>query len=263
LGSTALPPGGAYTPKSGFGLSCIDCHDAHGTSGPGGVSMYRNLNPKPGSSSLALGVALSYSVHPTSPDLTAQVWERGVGRYDEASVEWCEPNSQASAIATWCAGCHSVFHNSGSTPSQNLEHASSRENLEGDMYRIYRTGSTSGVPPQGQNKIAWVKVLSRLGGWNGAALNNDATPTCITCHKAHGNGNPDGLIYRRGTLPATEDGGGTSVQDLCNQCHNDETYFGSPSNTPSTAGAAPGRSCASLEPARGFRLQPPQQRSPR
>ena len=67
-----------------------------------------------------------------------------------------------------------------------------------------------------QNKV---KVMSEVGIWNPAG--SDVTPTCVTCHRSHGHGNDKGLIYRSGTGILTEDGdsNGTTLDDLCKQCH--------------------------------------------
>jgi len=64
-----------------------------------------------------------------------------------------------------------------------------------------------------------LKLMSRSGAWDPPG--RDVTPTCVTCHKAHGNGKAFGLIYRSGTGLLTEDGdtdGGT-LEHLCGQCH--------------------------------------------
>jgi nitrate reductase cytochrome c-type subunit len=49
------------------------------------------------------------------------------------------------------------------------------------------------------------------------------TPTCTTCHKAHGNQNPYGLIYLKGTGAVTEegdaDGQTEGLRTMCKQCH--------------------------------------------
>ena len=46
------------------------------------------------------------------------------------------------------------------------------------------------------------------------------TPSCFSCHKAHGNQNAFGLIYMKGTGAVTEQGDdGTQLPDLCHQCH--------------------------------------------
>lgn len=42
----------------------------------------------------------------------------------------------------------------------------------------------------------------------------------MSCHKAHGNRNPFGLIFMTGTgATVTEDGDGGVYKDLCRQCH--------------------------------------------
>ena len=60
--------------------------------------------------------------------------------------------------------------------------------------------------------------MSASGNW---ATGTDVTPSCFSCHKAHGNKNPFGLIYMSGTGTVTEQGdtGGRALEDLCRQCH--------------------------------------------
>jgi len=64
-----------------------------------------------------------------------------------------------------------------------------------------------------------VQVMSASGVWDPPAADN--TPSCMSCHKSHGNQNAFGLIYMSGTGTVTEEGdvNGTQSKDLCKQCH--------------------------------------------
>jgi hypothetical protein len=102
-------------------------------------------------------------------------------------------------------------------------------------------GLNAGRDPQSVRQAGYLSLLGQTGleatghtlgsvemapgsdpPWN-AELENGASGglNCINCHKAHGNGNPFGLIYRSGEGTLTEDGGsrGESHNDLCGQCH--------------------------------------------
>jgi hypothetical protein len=84
-----------------------------------------------------------------------------------------------------------------------------------------------------KSKAHRVKVMSPSGDWGSQgstwpAAATNLTPTCITCHKAHGNQNPFGLIFLAGTGPITEEGDsngnsspnpGVRLRALCGQCH--------------------------------------------
>jgi len=65
-------------------------------------------------------------------------------------------------------------------------------------------------------------VMTNTGNWTPGSASEveDHSPTCLTCHKAHGNRNPFGLIFMGNTGRITEEGttGGRYV-DLCRQCH--------------------------------------------
>ena len=64
-----------------------------------------------------------------------------------------------------------------------------------------------------------VKVMDSQGTWLGT--NTTLTPSCFSCHKAHGNKNPFGLIFMNGTGTRTEEGDGGVYKDLCRQCHSE------------------------------------------
>jgi predicted CXXCH cytochrome family protein len=58
-----------------------------------------------------------------------------------------------------------------------------------------------------------VQVMSNTG--TVPAVDN--TPSCMSCHKAHGSTHPDGLIWDNSTTATLEDG--TYLRDTCQQCH--------------------------------------------
>ena len=64
-----------------------------------------------------------------------------------------------------------------------------------------------------------VKVMDSQGLWTGSSSDNTVTPSCMSCHKAHGNTNGFGLIFMNGTGTVTEQGDGGVYKDLCRQCH--------------------------------------------
>ncbi|MBI5363275.1 MAG: hypothetical protein HZA53_08855 [Planctomycetes bacterium] len=201
---------------AGRGLTCINCHDPHGGVGVGHPtgSQYRNLRVNPGTGS-ARFVTYNQGAFGTN-NLARDVFLRQPLAYDEARVDWTEPNDQRSAIARWCGGCHARVHGNqldggssggGSRTGPLPEHPVEDKDLENDMVARYNSHNNR------------VKVMSEVGLWR--PVGRDATPTCITCHKAHGNGNPRGLIFRSGTGVLTEDGdsNGTTQGNLCMQCH--------------------------------------------
>jgi hypothetical protein len=62
-----------------------------------------------------------------------------------------------------------------------------------------------------------VPAMSPSGFWPAP----DNAVSCMSCHKAHGNRNPFGLLYMSGAGQLTEEGdtGGGRYIHLCQQCH--------------------------------------------
>jgi len=184
LGSTDAAPGGTFA--NADGLSCIDCHQQHGYAGylAGGNDAYRNLLYNTG------GVAkppVTYAIG--TNDLTKDVFERSAGyggdHYSPSNVDFNEPASDASAYGAYCQGCHTDFH--GSSVATFNGHANN------------------------------VQVMDPTGLWDGTST--EVTPSCMTCHKAHGNQNAFGLIFASGSVPIDENGDGANYMALCGQCH--------------------------------------------
>ena len=127
----------------------------------------------------------------------------------------------------FCVKCHIAFHgaagaiNMGGTGGTNwLRHPTGDADI-GDYSSDEKHSSRTVF---GGNRYR-LKVMSPLGNWGTqgtpwAGATNDLTPTCITCHKGHGNKNPFALIYMAGSGTVSEEGTiDGEYNDLCHQCH--------------------------------------------
>lgn len=217
LFSTALPPGGtgtAYVPGA-EGLICTNCHAQHG--GPN----YRNLLNR----GIFAGDTLSYAIG--TNDLTKDVFERSPASYEHADVDFNEPNTTVSKYANWCQNCHVDFHGAGGATNMGGQSGGVTASNTNPWKRHPTSDVNIGTP--GATFISSlarfngltnrVKVMDSQGLWNATTADNTVTPSCMSCHKAHGNVNPFGLVFMTGTGTATENGDGGVYKDLCRQCH--------------------------------------------
>ena len=216
LGSGDQAPGGRWAAGAG-GLGCTDCHAAHGEPG-----QYRNVVLRPGTADTDRRI--TYSTGAVN-DRTKDVWQRpsvtAAGRYAAANVRFNQPDATIAAYAAWCQGCHTLLH--GAAGASNMGGM-----FGGDLGRPWMRHPTMGVAvgALGNRHSSFaryvslanrVPTLSRSGSWPAA----DNAVSCMSCHKAHGNRNPFGLLYMSGHGQLTEEGdseGGRYI-DLCHQCH--------------------------------------------
>jgi hypothetical protein len=186
-------------------MSCGNCHDPHGAD----PAQYRNLVLRPGTASVDLNV--TYSTADTIVDVKQAVITPTSTQYSMGNIKFNEPDSTGSAYGDWCQGCHTLFHGDTSNTEMYVapdwvRHPTCDVNLSTVDY-----GGYSGLTNQ-------VQVMNE-----GAVLADTATPSCFTCHKAHGNQNPFGMLYMSGSGTLSEegdDGGSPSTYaDTCRQCH--------------------------------------------
>jgi len=204
----------------GRGLSCTNCHLHHGDPS---ARPYRNLRADAGNNARGEGLVTYNHERPGSNDLSRDVFVRRMRDYDESAVDFNEPRSMDSAMGRFCAGCHDVFHGG---PNASTIAARGPGGDEVLFVRHPTAGVNVGAMGGRRSSAAHLashrnrlKVMSEVGVWSPPG--GDVTPTCISCHKAHGNANPFGLIYRSGTGAPTENGdtNGDSLRHLCGQCH--------------------------------------------
>lgn len=247
LGSTATAPGGAFT--SAHGLSCVDCHSPHGraTSGTAGANGYRNLysagteNPTVGS-----GASISYARGDvdgpnTGANLTRWIFEDFSGptpgvtlasHYGYDRVTFNEPTTTKSAYADFCKTCHANFHGdvtgaeiggvvAGAGWEEFKRHPASTVNIGaigGGHSSLARFAGTNPVVAN-RNQVHVMSPTGVRAGSYGIA-NTDLSPSCMSCHKGHGNQNAFGLIYMLGSGTITEEGdNGVDARNMCRQCH--------------------------------------------
>ena len=218
LDGTDVAPGSNPSWSNADGLNCVDCHHQHGYNPNGNA--YRNLKYDPGNGFPFPGVMVSYATGVN--DLTADVYQVAAGplptHYSYDNIFFNEPDPTASSYAQFCKGCHTDFHGpkggpeiGGATGVEFVRHPAN----DADIGAAGGGHSSLGVFTGNTNRV---QTMSATGVWDPPAADN--TPSCMACHKAHGNQNSFGLIFMSGTGTVTEEGDdGTEVKALCGQCH--------------------------------------------
>lgn len=228
------------------GLECISCHLNHGI-----AASYRNLGPR------SLGgtggnFRPSYVISTTN-DTTKDVWVNiptgyvaGTGSaatfnpyYDRASIFFNRNDATVGTVKTsnkvgsFCAACHANFH--GGPTNANIGGVASGTGYV-EFIRHPTSGVNIGAIGGGHSSLAKyagtgtfttttrVKVFT-----NDYTGYTSSSPGCITCHKAHGNQNPFGLIFLARVATSVDEQGGyaagqtadtnTGLRNLCGQCH--------------------------------------------
>lgn len=222
LGFTGTIPGGStLVNRDGpTSLQCVSCHSAHGASLPSGNTglaqavqdqgQWRNLTSKPNNIPTASAVRLAYATVTNDPSL--EIFEHDptlnqiATHYSIGNVDFNNPDAtnHSSAVGNWCKACHTLFH--GAQTDANMNNGE-------DWVRHPTAGVAFTSASNSRWALAGNKVKVMSDGTN-------FTPSCFTCHKAHGNQNAFGLVYMKGTGAVTEQGDdGNKLPDLCHQCH--------------------------------------------
>jgi hypothetical protein len=232
LGATNGAPGSnpEWLPDQTEGLTCINCHHQHGSKGSGNPDQvkgqWRNLVYRPGNVTTG-GRYVNYEEAGEAEDLTKDIkWRMNSahadGAYETDNVDFYEPVANESRYGAWCQGCHTDFHGNSTSPNMHgslgwLRHPTADANIGaiGGGHSSRTDFGSHAYRPQ---------VMSSIGNWGvqGDSTFNpptDLTPTCVTCHKSHGNDNGFGLVYMTGRQPRTENGDGTRATAVCKICH--------------------------------------------
>jgi hypothetical protein len=228
LGSTATAPGGTFS--NADGLNCINCHTQHGRSS-GGNSLYRNANVFVNGSPAVPFMTYAIGTNNTTKDIFERdATNGGANHYDYNNVDFNEPATNASGYGQFCQQCHTDFHGSKASTNMKSDAATLDEWLrhptsDADIGAI---GGGHSSASRFAGRAYKVKVMNPNGDWGTYGTANtgvwtSATPSCMSCHKGHGNNNAFGLIFATGSAAIGEDGDvAAPYKVVCGQCHSQQ-----------------------------------------
>ena len=233
IGSQIAPPGyqttfGVNYYPANTTLECTSCHSPHGG------TAFRNLVPYQ-MNTAALGGVSNAIVKPTVKkgafdatfDVTvlgADTYSFGSGNlqayYGRANVVYSKAatpltsfnGAQASnRLDNFCGVCHGNFHGGDKVNPDNVSKGGSASSA----FLRHPTGLVT------IGSFSSATAAANLKVYQAAATQSAATdsPGCLTCHKAHGNNNPFGLIYPSPTGADTTEEGNGAYKTLCKSCH--------------------------------------------
>jgi len=204
-GHTLETPPASVTPPGQVGaitFTCASCHQPHGTAN------YRNLV-----------TAVTYTVQTTTTNAfdvrinLAAIPGAGSrvsgGFYSSDNIVFNEVGATASPYGAFCASCHGTFHGTANTMavSPYVKHPTAAVDFPAGYVTQYNAKTNKA-------RVIWANNVLN------PTVTTTATPSCMSCHRAHGNKNPFGLIYMASAGTRNEEGvAGGTLRDLCGQCH--------------------------------------------
>lgn len=250
LDSTAQPPGkvnynGSDPYPTGTILECTSCHTQHG-----GAGVYRNLGPRNSANQPSyviattndntkdvwINIASGYVANTGDPATFSPFYDASKVFFNRNDVTDINGKKTSNKMDTQCSVCHGNFHGGqgdtgiGGSPDPATGHPGGYQFLRHPTSQEPLNNGSSGTSNLARFQAATIKVKVYADDHTGYT---DPTPGCISCHKAHGNKNPFGLVFqsRTATTSGEEGDPGTEVpppgapsyqkgyRALCGQCH--------------------------------------------
>ncbi|HHL40086.1 MAG TPA: hypothetical protein ENJ37_06240 [Deltaproteobacteria bacterium] len=247
--SNKVPPGSNPTLTIPY-FSCISCHDQHGNTN------FRNLRFRPGNATS--DITVSYRLDNSSQcsdgtstpcdvnnDTTSNpLSQANLTKYQRDNVTFTRTASNTNGIAAWCGGCHNDFHGAGG--ASNMGGSPSGDTNTGNPWKrhpVRDVDINEGQTNMHADRANWASEYptAQLRVVNPDDVDPtssvaDEQPFCLTCHYAHGGGNPNSatdpaydhsnLVQLDTSVPPKlniESGYNTStgmLRNVCQKCHN-------------------------------------------
>lgn len=246
--SNLTPPGSNPTINISY-FSCINCHDQHGNNN------YRNLKKRPGnaSSDITINFKRTAGGPATCSDGTASPCDveynadSGQGattnlyKYNRDNVKFLKAATATRGIAPFCGGCHTDFHGAGGASNIGGAVGGDTGNSPWLRHPVRDVSINQGEADKHADRSNWAGLSIRTRTINPdntdpTSSDADEQPFCLSCHYAHGGGNPNNATDP--TLDHTNlvffDSSATPkinidsayvastgrIRNLCQQCHN-------------------------------------------